>query len=77
MDICILGALAKHLKTRSVYLPSSLKFKYEKGGKRDMVNKTPNLCKAKNDVSHVVDFGSCESASQFQNNLHQFCKIQV
>lgn len=40
-------------KTRSVCLPRSLKFKYEKGGRRDMVNKTTNLSKAKTYVSCI------------------------
>lgn len=37
-------------KTRSVCLPRSLKFKYEKGGRRDMVNRTSNLRKAKHSM---------------------------
>lgn len=41
-------------KTRSVCLPRSLKFKYEKGGRRDMVNKTTNLSKAKTCFLYIV-----------------------
>ena len=51
----------QHFKTRSVCLPMSLKFKYEKGGRRDMANKTTHLCKAKEYVSHVLFTGSCAS----------------
>lgn len=40
----------QHIETRSVCLLRSLKFKYEKGGRRDMVNKTPNLCKAEENM---------------------------